>query len=93
LEHETTEEQVIQTIARVVKALQKVDAADFEAKYNAKETDTAKQAQVKTYLKEIQDQAAEIVVGSNKDINGAACQPTYDFSHNYHQGKFADDGT
>jgi hypothetical protein len=76
----------------VVKALQKVDATDFETKYNAKETDLTKQAQVKTYLKEIQEQAAEIVVGSSKDAEGNTKQPTYDFSHNFHRGKFDDNG-
>jgi hypothetical protein len=91
-EHETTEEQVLNTLARVAKALQKVDAADFEAKYNAKESDTTKQAQVKAYLKEIQDQAQEIVIGSTKDSEGNAKQPTYNFSHNYHKGKFDDSG-
>ena len=91
-EVETTEEQVLNTLARVVKALQKVDASDFEAKYNAKESDTTKQSQVKAYLKEIQDQAKEIIIGSAKDSEGNAKQPTYDFSHNYHKGKFNDSG-
>ncbi|CAG8789391.1 30541_t:CDS:2, partial [Racocetra persica] len=44
-EIETTEDQMIKTIARIVKALQKVDVADFTAKYNAKESDTTKQGQ------------------------------------------------
>jgi hypothetical protein len=92
-DYETTEEQIINLIARVVKALQKVDSTDFEAKYNAKETDSTKKAQVKAYLKEIQDQAAEIIVGSSKDNGGNTKQPSYDFSQNYHQGKFADNGT
>lgn len=80
-DHETTEEQIIQTIARVVKALKKVDSADFEAKYNAKETDTGKQGKVKAYLKEITDQ--EIIIGSNKDSEGNAKQSTYDFANTY----------
>jgi len=89
---ETTEEQIINTIARVVKALQNVDAADFEAKYNALESNSTKQTQVKDYLKEIQDQAQEIIIGSDKDVNGQSKQPTYDFSNNYHKGKFDDNG-
>ncbi|MCE8159343.1 MAG: hypothetical protein I3270_02525 [Candidatus Moeniiplasma glomeromycotorum] len=76
-DYETTEEQVIQLIARVVKALQKIDSTDFEAKYNAKETDTSKQGKVKTYLKEIQDQ--EIIVSSDKDGK----QKSYDFANTY----------
>lgn len=80
-DYETTEEQVVNTIARVVKALQKVDSADFEAKYNSKESDATKQSQVKAYLKEIKDQA--IIVGNNKDKDGQDCQPSYDFAHSY----------
>ena len=89
---ETTEEQIINTIARVVKAFQNVDANDFEAKYNALESNSTKQQQVKDYLKEIQDQAPEIIIGSDKDANGQTKQRTYDFSHNYHKGKFDDNG-
>ncbi|CAG8631071.1 5284_t:CDS:2, partial [Racocetra persica] len=72
-EIETTEEQIINTIAYLVQALKKIDKDDFTAKYNAKETDSSKQTKVKNYLTNIQTQ--EIIVGSN----------TYDFAHTYHK--------
>ncbi|MCE8163086.1 MAG: hypothetical protein I3274_02610 [Candidatus Moeniiplasma glomeromycotorum] len=78
---ETTEEQVLQLIARTVKALQKIESSDFEAKFNAKETDSTKQAQVSTSLAEIK--AQEIIVGSDKDSEGNPKQPTYDFAYSY----------
>ncbi|CAG8566765.1 14697_t:CDS:2, partial [Cetraspora pellucida] len=70
-EIETTEEQILNTIAYLVQALKKIDKDDFTAKYNAKQSDTAKQAKVATYLTNIQQQ--EIIVGSN----------TYDFASTY----------
>jgi len=75
-EIETTEEQIISAIAYVVHALKKIDKDDFTAKYNAKETDTAKQTKVKDYLTRLQQQ--EIIVGSGST-------PTYDFAHTYHK--------
>ncbi|CAG8447530.1 11313_t:CDS:2, partial [Racocetra fulgida] len=70
-EIETTEEQILNTIAYLVQALKKVDHSDFTAKYNAKETDTAKQTKVKDYLTRLQQQ--EIIIGNN----------TYDFASTY----------
>ncbi|CAG8712388.1 2229_t:CDS:2, partial [Racocetra persica] len=64
-EVETTEEQIISTIAYIVQALKNVDAADFTAKYNAKQSDSSKQTKVKDYLTRLQQQ--EIIVGSDKD--------------------------
>jgi hypothetical protein len=64
-----------------VKALQKIESSDFEAKFNAKQTDSTKQAQVSAYLQEIK--AQEIIVGSDKDSEGNPKQPAYDFANTY----------
>ncbi|CAG8846471.1 7635_t:CDS:1, partial [Gigaspora margarita] len=70
-EVETTEEQIINTIAYIVQALKKIDHSDFTTTYNAKESDTTKRNKVKDYLTRIQQQ--EIIVGNN----------SYDFAHTY----------
>jgi hypothetical protein len=59
-EVEITEDQIVNTLARVVKALEKVDLADFVEKYNAKEGDGTKQANVAKWLQEIKDWGAEV---------------------------------
>ena len=91
-DYETTEEQIINTVARVVKSLEKIDAPDFIAKYNAKESDAGKQKKIKDALDIIQAHSKEIVVGSDKDTVGETKQPTYDFSNTYLKGKFEDNG-
>ncbi|CAI2199944.1 7801_t:CDS:2, partial [Funneliformis geosporum] len=54
-ESETTEEQIINTVARTVKAFEKVDIADFTAKYNAKQSDATKRKKINDTLTYIQN--------------------------------------
>jgi len=75
-EVETTEEQVVNTIAYITHGLKEIDKDDFTAKYNAKQSDTSKQTKVKDYLTRLQQQ--EIIIGSGK--SGVQ---TYDFAATY----------
>jgi len=88
--YQITEEELLTLMARVVKALEKVDIANFTTEFNKVQTNTTIQTQVNTWLTQIKNEAKLIKVGSHgttspNQTNDKVKRKSYDFPDTYTQ--------